>query len=166
MKESLKGLFEDENEPTTYREEDVIIMSLQPYAYELIKSGTKKMEYRTRFRKRPTIAVVYVSAPVKAICGVVLMDKAIIGTPDRIAAIAEAHIKGNGASVYDYLKDKKQGYAIPISGFVVLKEVIPLDELRAKYGFVAPQSYVGAKIYPELSMRLAKALDGKVAWQE
>jgi len=67
---------------------------------------------------------------------------------------------------YEYLKGKKQGYAIPISGFVALEEVIPLDELRAKYGFVAPQSYVGAKIYPELSMRLAKALDGKVVWQE
>jgi len=99
MKESLKGLFEDENEPTTYREEDVIIMSLQPYAYELIKSGTKKMEYRTRFRKRPTIAVVYVSAPVKAICGVALMEKATVDKPGRIASIAEAHIKGNGASI-------------------------------------------------------------------
>ncbi len=165
MKNIQTRMFEEDSKEIHYVNEDIIIMSLQPYAYELMKSGTKKMEYRTRFRKRLTIAVVYISAPVKAICGVVLMDKAIIGTPDRIAAIAEAHIKGNGASVYDYLKEKKQGIAIPITDFIELAEAIPLDELRAKYGFVAPQSYVGAKIYPELSIRLAKALDGKVVWQ-
>ena len=44
---------------TSFREDDYIVLSLHPEPYERILSGEKTYEYRTQFRKRPTIAFVY-----------------------------------------------------------------------------------------------------------
>lgn len=128
---------------------DVIILSLQPYAFDLIRSGTKKMEYRRRFRKRPTIGVIYVSTPTKEIRGFMLMAAPIIDTPKRIGEIAESLIPGNGQAVYDYLKDQKQGYAIPIKQYTDITP-ISLERLRTEFEFEAPQSYVLGNTYPKL----------------
>jgi predicted transcriptional regulator len=131
-----------------YKRDDVIVLSFQPYAYEKIKSDSKRMEYRTRFRKRPTIAVIYVSSPIKEIRGIMFMGMPIIDTPDKIGQIAEKHIKGNGSSVYEYLKERKQAYAIPIEDYIEMP-YLPLSQLRLDYKFIPPQSYVGLRLFPE-----------------
>lgn len=49
--EQLGFQFEADGEHIRYAAEDQLVLSLQPYAFDLIFSGEKKMEYRTRFRK-------------------------------------------------------------------------------------------------------------------
>lgn len=145
-----------------YTAADIIILSLQPYAYDLIRSGTKKMEYRRRFRKRPTVGVIYVSSPVKEIRGFMLMGEPIIDTPKRIGDLAESLIPGNGETVYEYLKDQKQGYAIPIKQYTEM-EPVSLERLRSDFDFEAPQSYVGAGTYPKLINYLIEEINKRVS---
>ena len=48
------------------------ILSFKPEVYEKIKSGKKKFEHRRNFPDEPIMAYMYVSAPIKAIKGIVL----------------------------------------------------------------------------------------------
>ena len=49
-----------------------MLLSFKPEVYEKIKSGKKKFEHRRNFPDEPIMAYMYVSAPVKAIKGIVL----------------------------------------------------------------------------------------------
>lgn len=118
--------------------------------------GSKRVEYRTRFRKRATVAAVYVSSPVKEIKAFLFLGKPVIDAPANLVK----HINNpeSAARVYDYLKKNKKGYAIPIEGIMELPQPIPLAELKSKYNFIAPQSYAGLYLYPELYSRLLQQL--------
>lgn len=48
-----------------------MLLSFKPEVYEKIKSGKKIFEYRRNFPDEPIIGDMYVSAPVKAITGIV-----------------------------------------------------------------------------------------------
>ena len=48
------------------------ILSFKPEVYEKIKSRKKKFEHRRNFPDEPIMAYMYVSAPIKAIKGIVL----------------------------------------------------------------------------------------------
>ena len=48
-----------------------MLLSFKPEVYEQIKSGKKKIERRRNFPVEPIMAYMYVSAPVKAITGIV-----------------------------------------------------------------------------------------------
>lgn len=69
------------------------------------------------------------------------LDQAVVDTPTRIAELAEQAKKGNGESVYEYLKDLERGFALPIKkvrefpGFTA-------EELAGMLGsFHPPQGY-------------------------
>jgi predicted transcriptional regulator len=92
-----------------------VLMSLNPAYYELIWQGKKRHEFRRRYLAgRPTRWHVYLTAPVSRLVAVIELDEAIIDTPERIASLAEQARVGNGASVFDYLKDRPRGFALPI----------------------------------------------------
>ncbi len=113
------------------------LMSFWPSIHEKIASNIKLIEYRRVFPKDCTHAYMYVSKPVKAICGIVYF--------------------ANKHSVHDW-KDKYMHsedilsrinqtlnggarYAMEIEAYQKI-EPITLDELRQNVdGFVAPQSY-------------------------
>lgn len=50
-----------------------MLLSFKPEVYEKIKSGKKKFEHRRNFPDEPIMAYMYVSAPVKAITGIVYL---------------------------------------------------------------------------------------------
>lgn len=92
-----------------------VLMSLNPEYYALIWQGLKRHEFRRRYlADKPTTWFVYLTAPVSRLAAVIDLDTAIVDSPARIAEIAEQARVGNGASVYEYLKDLKRGFAIPI----------------------------------------------------
>ncbi|MDX7997789.1 hypothetical protein FE394_00890 [Xenorhabdus sp. Reich] len=123
------------------KQEDYIVLSLHDNAWKKVLSGEKKYEFRRRFRRKNTFAFVYVTTPVKAIKGAMLLGEPIPGTARYIADIAEKAIPGNGQSVFDYFEEKDFGLAIPIIK-VIETPKISLDYLREKYNFVAPQFYL------------------------
>lgn len=52
-----------------------MLLSFKPEVYEKIKSGKKKFEHRRNFPDEPIMAYMYVSAPIKAIKGIVYLGK-------------------------------------------------------------------------------------------
>ncbi len=120
--------------------EDCIVLSLHQSAWEKVLSGAKKYEFRRRFRRKRTFAFIYVTVPVKAIIGGMLLDEPISGTAKEISDIAENAIPGNSPSVFDYFIEKDFGLAIPILR-VIETQKVSLDYLREKYNFTAPQFY-------------------------
>ena len=129
---------------TSFREDDYIVLSLHPEPYERILSGEKTYEYRTQFRKRPTIAFVYVTSPVKCISGIIRFCTLLIASPEEIGRIAEQQKPGNGKSVIEYLSRYRQGYAIPIRKVTEITPV-PLASLQSKYNFTPPQAFLNLK---------------------
>jgi len=151
--------FQESNSDHLWATEDMIILSLQPYAFNLIFSGEKKYEFRTRFRKRHTIAFVYVTVPEKCIKGVMVLGQPTIGTPQEIADIAERNRPGNGKSVFDYLEPRGKGYAISILHTQLLPQPLDLDKLRTEFDFIAPQSYINLLTKPGLMEKLCSQIN-------
>lgn len=92
-----------------------VLMSLNPEYYELIWQRLKRHEFRRRYlADRPTTWFVYLTAPVSKLAAVIDLDAAVVASPTRIAEIAEQVRVGNGESVFEYLKDLENGFALPI----------------------------------------------------
>jgi predicted transcriptional regulator len=137
VQEDLFGNTELANPP------EPVVMSLNPEYYELIWQRLKTHEFRRRYlvTARPSTWYAYLTAPVSRLTAVIDLDAAVMDTPDRIAEIAEHTRAGNGASVYEYLKDLERGFALPIrrvreyTGFTAAE----LNEMLGS--FHPPQGY-------------------------
>lgn len=114
-----------------------MLLSFKPEVYENIKNGVKIFEHRRNFPNEPIMAYMYVSAPVKAVTGIVHLDN--------------RHNLSQWKIDYKYDLDtvirienyeKSYRYAMEILEFQETSE-ISLDELRKNiHGFVAPQIYI------------------------
>lgn len=129
-----------------------VLMSLNPGYYELFWQREKTHEFRRRFlRGRLVTWYTYLTAPVSRLAAVITLDPAIVDTPRRIADIAEAARVGNAASVYDYLADLPEGFALPARtiseyhGFSAAELADMLD------GFHPPQGYTLVDRNPALA---------------
>ena len=123
-----------------------MLLSFKPEVYEKIKSGKKKFEHRRNFPDEPIMAYMYVSAPIKAIKGIVYLGKRHLLSDWR-----EEFKNDNNNLIIDYNKlavvriEKYQElyrYAMEINEFQETTE-ISLGALRRDVsGFVAPQMYI------------------------
>lgn len=140
-------------QPGLFGDDDVepVMMSLNPVYYELMWSGEKRYEFRRRFLAgRPARWYVYLTAPVARLAAVIDLGPAVVDTPQRVADIAERARVGNGESVFAYVQDLPQAYAIPILR-VVEYPGMPLEQLKAELGaFAPPQGYIRLLNHPEL----------------
>lgn len=114
-----------------------MLLSFKPEVYEKIKSGEKIFEHRRNFPDEPIMAYMYVSAPVKAITGIVYLGKRHLLSDWKKAFKDD---KDAVARIEQY--EKSYRYAMEIMEFQETTN-IPLDDLRRDVpGFVAPQMYV------------------------
>lgn len=114
-----------------------MLLSFKPEVYDKIKAGVKIFEHRRNFPDEPIMAYMYVSAPVKAITGIVYLGK--------------RHLLSDWKEEFKYDKDavarieeyeKSYRYVMEIDEFQETTK-IPLDALRRDVpGFVAPQMYI------------------------
>lgn len=135
VQEGLFGVVEPSPEP--------VLMALHAEYYDLIWRGEKIHEFRKRFLKgTPVRWFVYLNAPVSRLAAVIDLGPAVVDAPQRIAEIAERTRKGNGASVFDYVKDVEEAFAIPI---LAVREYpgLSVANLREELGgFHPPQGYL------------------------
>jgi predicted transcriptional regulator len=128
-----------------------ILMALHAEYYDLIWNGEKIHEFRKRFLKgTPARWFVYLNAPVSRLAAVIDLAPAVVDVPERIAEIAERTRRGNGASVFDYVRGLEEAFAIPI---LAVREYagLTLADLRAELGaFHPPQGYLRLNNNPEL----------------
>lgn len=114
-----------------------MLLSFKPEVYEKIKSGKKKFEHRRNFPDEPIMAYMYVSAPIKAIKGIVYLGKRHLLSDWR------EEFKNDKAAVVRIEKYQElYRYAMEINEFQETTE-ISLGALRRDVsGFVAPQIYI------------------------
>lgn len=146
-----QSLFDLEHEKRT------IILSLMPDPFDRIFTGEKKYEYRRKFVKEAVNAFIYVSSPVKEIRGYIEFGQPIIDRIDKIADIAEYEKSGSKAGTLKYFEGLEIGFAIPILSYQRLQP-LSLDELRNKFSFTAPQSYINIESNPRLGGELFNLL--------
>ncbi|WP_131849852.1 hypothetical protein [Baia soyae] len=115
----------------------------------------KKYEFRKKYLNAPSIAFIYCPSPDQKIRGMIQFDTPIIGSPEKIASISQEST-GEGDLTAEYLKGKKQGYAIPIMEWEEIKP-LTLHEIRFLFpNFVPPQSYYRLDHKPDLLEFLLK----------
>lgn len=114
-----------------------MLLSFKPEVYEKIKSGKKIFEHRRNFPDEPIMAYMYVSAPVKAITGIVYLGKRHL--------LSDWHEKfkdDKDAVVRIEKYQESYRYAMEINEFQETTE-ISLDDLRRDIpDFYAPQMYI------------------------
>ena len=114
-----------------------MLLSFKPEVYEKIKSGGKIFEHRRNFPDEPIMAYMYVSAPVKAITGIVYLGKRHLLSDWR------EEFK-NDIDAVTRIEKYQESYrhAMEIDEFQETTE-IPLEDLRRDVPkFVAPQMYM------------------------
>lgn len=116
-----------------------MLLSFRPDVYEKIKSGQKIFEHRRNFPDEPIMAYMYISAPVKAIRGIVYLGKR-----HCLSDWLEDYKEDSNAitRIKEYMETYHYRYAMEIDGFQETSQ-ISLDDLRKNVlGFVAPQMYI------------------------
>ncbi len=128
------------------KELSVPVMSFWPSVYNRICDQTKLLEYRRRFPKNCEYAYMYVSSPVKAICGIVYFGKKYDLEEWKKEYSYDSEIIKR---IDKYLDNYK--YAYEIKAIQKIKP-ITLKSLRENNeGFVAPQSYLLLNNFPNLA---------------
>lgn len=113
------------------------LMSFWPSVYERILKKEKLIEYRRRFPSNCTYAYMYISKPVKSICGIIYFGK--------LHSIADWKIEyQENETILKRIDSYSNSYNYGMEIVAVQQiEPIKLEELRRNIdGFTAPQSYL------------------------
>ena len=120
-----------------------IFISIKPKFTSKIEAGEKNYEYRNYIPNEDFDTLyVYETNPTSALKYILHIDK-IVKYPTKILEDGFGNEEFNQGL-------KKSKYAYHIANVYKLDKPIPLEELRKKYGFFAPQSYAYDKKYLDL----------------
>jgi predicted transcriptional regulator len=122
----------------------IVLLSVKPCWADAILDGRKRVELRRRFSPDHAGAtiVLYASAPVSAVVGVVRLDAVTRACPTRLWAVARAGAAVTRRQFRDYFRGCRQAAALELSGARVLPAPIPLSRLREwAPGFTPPVSH-------------------------
>ena len=137
-------IFDDEH----FRSQRDVILSIKPEYSEQIIDGTKKVELRRRFPVNVpdgTLAYIYTTSPTRALTGVATI-KGVSKRPIDELWDTFSHVAGIERTKFDdYFSGLEHGYAIVFSQARPLKRSIDLPELRMRFNFEPPQSFLYAK---------------------
>lgn len=140
----LLPIFEDE----PFKPKRDLVLSIRPQYAEPILLGKKTIELRRRFPKNVpagTFAYIYTTSPTRAMTGF-----AEIGGVERIGLdqIWQQHSKAaciSRQSFDEYFKGLSEGFAINFRNPKRLHRSLDLAELRERFGFEPPQSFLYVK---------------------
>ncbi|AWC21066.1 MULTISPECIES: helix-turn-helix domain-containing protein [Aminobacter] len=132
-----------------------VILSIKPAYSDKILEGVKTVELRRRFPLsvgQGATAYIYSTSPVRALVGA-----AEITDVERLPLATLWRRHGKSASIrkldFDaYFGGLSEGYALNISNVRRFSHPLNLIELKERFGFKAPQSFLYAK--PNLQMAL------------
>lgn len=132
-----------------------VILSIKPFYSDKIFEGIKTVELRRRFPLSPargTLVYIYSTSPVRALVGAAEIDD-VEKLP--IGALWRRH--GRSASILKkdfnaYFRGLEEGYALKLSKARPFSRPLTLKELKERFGFKAPQSFLYAR--PDLQSAL------------
>ncbi|WP_149541212.1 helix-turn-helix domain-containing protein [Siccirubricoccus phaeus] len=131
-----------------FRPQRDVVLSIRPQYSKKIIEGTKTVELRRRFPMSApagTLAYIYSTSPVRAMVGrAEIIDVCKMSVDDiwkNFAAFASIE-KGDFDAYFDNLEE---GYALRFANARALPRPLDLNELRERFGFEPPQSFLYAK---------------------
>lgn len=117
-----------------------ILLSIKPEYVELIERHTKLFEFRKRkFKNVPSEILIYASAPVKKIVGIIQVRDIIEDTPIALWSHCRQYAGIKEKAFFEYFKGKNKGIAIEIKDYIKFES--PIDPYMVNSDFTPPQSY-------------------------
>lgn len=124
-----------------------VVLSIRPKYTDKIMDGKKTVELRRRFpvsAPRGTVAYIYSTSPVQALVGRAEISNVMkLPVPDiwkrfgKMASIRRSDFDG-------YFSGLDEGFALIFANARPLERRLELPELRSRFGFEPPQSFVYA----------------------
>jgi len=141
-----------------------VVMSIRPQYSGKIVKGEKTVELRRRFPAdldAGTVVLIYETSPTRALTGIAEIAEILTGPPSVIwkefsdeACIARKDFD-------EYFSGTKEGVAIKLRGARRLTRALELKELRERFDFAPPQSFIYAppRLREALSDECSKLLN-------
>jgi predicted transcriptional regulator len=124
-----------------------VVLSVRPLYTDRIFEGKKTVELRRRFpvaAPRGTIAYIYSTSPVRAMIGSTEIENVTKMPVKDIWKNFGKMAQINKADFDDYFAGAEDGFALKISNARPFSRPINLTELRSRFGFEPPQSFLYA----------------------
>lgn len=122
-----------------------VVFSIRPIYSQKIFTGEKRVELRRRFPVQipeGTSAIIYSTSPVRAITGVADIVKVSKASPSEIWSKYHKEACINKDAFDSYFDKLDLGCAIELANPRELKREIGLEELRDRFNFEPPQSFL------------------------
>ena len=132
-----------------------VVLSIKPAYSEKILTGEKTVELRRRFpiaTPRGTSAYIYSTSPVQAMVGTASIRDVVKLPIEQIWARFESTAVIERPLFDKYFDGLEDGYAIVFDDVTCFTQPLLLGELRNKFGFKPPQSFLYAT--PDLGKAL------------
>lgn len=125
-----------------------IVLSVKPLYSEKILSGQKTVELRRRFpvsAPSSTLAYIYSTSPVKAMVGTASIRDVLKLPVEQIWTEFESAAFIERQNFDKYFDGLDHGFALVFDNVKAFSRLLPLSELRKKFGFEPPQSFLYVK---------------------
>jgi len=132
-----------------------VVLSIRPQYSEKILDGRKTVELRRRFPvsvPAGAIAYIYSTSPVRAIVGCAEISEVVKLPVEKIWRAYHAYASIERIDFESYFAGVEEGVALEFANVRPLSRVLDLAELRERFGFEPPQSFLYVK--PELRRAL------------
>jgi len=124
-----------------------VVFSIKPQYSEKILDGQKTVELRRRFPMdvpAGTKALIYSTSPTRALTGLAEIDEVLKGTPASIWKNFAGEACIEKADFDAYFAGAESGFVIKLSHATPLTRPFDLSELRERFSFEPPQSFLYA----------------------
>ncbi|MEL7536069.1 MAG: helix-turn-helix domain-containing protein [Pseudomonadota bacterium] len=125
-----------------------VVLSIKPVYSERILAGEKTVELRRRFpatAPNGALAYIYSTSPVKAIVGTASIQDVLKLPVEQIWTEFESTAFIERSHFDKYFDGVDHGFALVFDDVRAFTRPLPLNELREKFGFEPPQSFLYAK---------------------
>ena len=125
-----------------------VVLSVKPIYSEKIFAGHKTVELRRRFpvsAPSGALAYIYSTSPVKAMVGTVSIRDVLKLPVEQIWSEFESAAFIERPHFDKYFEGVDHGFALVFDNARTFSRPLPLNELREKFGFEPPQSFLYAK---------------------
>ena len=141
-----------------------VVLSIKPQYSGKIVNGQKTVELRRRFSAQVgtgTLVLIYETSPTSALTGVAEIADVLTGPPNIIWKEFAGEACITRKDFDDYFAGTKHGVAIKLRGARRLTRALELKELRERFSFAPPQSfiYAPAQLRKALSNECSKVIN-------
>ena len=140
----LLPIFEDDK----FKPHRDVILSIKPQYSEPIIEGIKTVELRRRFPvsvPQGTIVYIYTTSPTRALTGVAEISTVLKQPIDEIWHNFSDNACINKKDFHKYFYGLESGFVIKFNNARPLRRALSLSDLRERFDFAPPQSFLYAK---------------------